>query len=70
MTGGKPVIGEKTHLVAFTKKELEAIGYLNPLAWHKTVGLTGPEKQAIQRVVKKLQAANLRAQVESINEQQ
>ena len=54
------------HLVAFTAYELECIGYCNITNWDKTVGLTGPEKMAIQRVVQKLKAANLRAQTERI----
>lgn len=54
------------HLVAFTAFELEALAVCNPMGWAKTPGLTGPERQAVQRVVNKLKAANLRAQTSLI----
>lgn len=57
------------HLVGFTTFELECIAYANPVAWERTAGLTGPEKQAVQRVVNKLKAANIRAQTQKINSQ-
>jgi len=62
------VIGEKTHLVALTTFELEAIAFCNPMGWANAPGLTGPEKQAVKRVVQKLKAANLRAQTEKIQQ--